>query len=288
MRDGNSSDAELMFNTSVYPLPRGSAFLRFGENTYQSLPSVLTRSGYTCIALHGDDRQFWNRETAFRHMGFSKYVSEEHFGYKVYGPYGILDECLFEQSSIEMQQINKPYYSFIITITSHMPFQRINVDSQNDLRPDDYTSNYIDAIRYVDRCIGNFCKQLSAAGELENCAIIIYGDHEGIHKYYETELPDNDHKVPFIVHVPGMEAVTVDKIGGQVDMMPTLLHLLGIKEDTKSPHMMGKNLFSSSEGYALLPSGAIIGSPWDREHVKHAEPIARKIILGDYFRIKKQ
>lgn len=34
VRDGNSSDAELLFNTSLYPISNGSSFLRFGENTY--------------------------------------------------------------------------------------------------------------------------------------------------------------------------------------------------------------------------------------------------------------
>ncbi|MGE5629013.1 MAG: LTA synthase family protein, partial [Solirubrobacterales bacterium] len=55
VKDGNSSDAELIFNTSTYPISSGSAFIRFGDNTYNSIPKLLNNYGYSSVAMHGDD-----------------------------------------------------------------------------------------------------------------------------------------------------------------------------------------------------------------------------------------
>src|SRR5699024_9687001 len=71
--------------------------------------------------------------------------------------------------------------------------------------------------------------------------IMIYGDHYGIsenHKRALGEIFDEEitpykyaelQRVPFMIKVPGMEGKgIVSEYAGQVDVMPTLLHLLGI------------------------------------------------------------
>ncbi len=98
VNDGNSSDAELMFNTSIYPLNTGSAFLRFGDNRYNSMPNVLKEYGYTSMAIHGDYKEFWNRDIVYKALGFDDYISEEEFHYKGIEGMGIKDEDLFSET----------------------------------------------------------------------------------------------------------------------------------------------------------------------------------------------
>ena len=51
------------------------------------------------------------------------------------------------------------------------------------------------------------------------------------------------------------EVITIfDEPAGQLDMAPSLLHLLGIS--TESYYMMGNNLFSGQERFVVLRSGA--------------------------------
>jgi len=118
---------------------------------------------------------------------------------------------------------------------------------------------------------------------LENSAFIIFGDHEGLHKYYESELPDNDKKLPFIISVPGMEGIEIDTTGGQVDMLPTLLYLMGVKKNVYSRKVMGSNLLRTGPGSVILPSGEILGEPRNEEHLKRATEISNLILAGDYF-----
>lgn len=287
VRDGNSSDAELMFNTSMYPLSSGSAFLRFGENTYVSLPTLLHKEGYTSIALHGDDKEFWNRDRVFPVLGFDRFIDEEQFDDKSFIGMGISDKSLFSQSISEIKKLKEPYNILIITLTSHMPFILKEENRYLDLPNGDITSAYLQSVHYTDKVFGEFYDQLEKEGLLKNSALILYGDHEGIHKYYPTTtLPSNNYKLPVMIHIPGMKGFTVDKIGGQVDIMPTVAYLLGIDEKKYSSSVMGRNLFGSSSGTVLLPTGKILGKVDNEDHLSVAQNIADMIIRGNYFNTK--
>ncbi|MDP4110085.1 MAG: LTA synthase family protein, partial [Bacillota bacterium] len=283
VKDGNSSDCELMVNASVYPLSAGSAFLRFGGNKYVTLPSLLKEEGYKTLAIHGDDKVFWNRSRVYPMLGYDRFIDEKMFEDKSSCGMGVLDSSLFSQTIKEIKRTEEPYFMSLITITSHMPF---NLDK--DLRmlnlPDNgVTNGYLECIRYVDEAIGQFYERLNSEGLLKDTVIVIYGDHEGIHKYYSTTLPNNSKEIPFAVIIPGFKGFVVDKTGGQIDMMPTLAYLLGIDENKYETAVMGRNLFSSAPGTAVLSDGAILGEADDTEHLKEAQKVSDIIIKGDYF-----
>lgn len=287
VREGNSSDAEFMFNTSIYPLSNGSTFLRFGNNKYNSLPIILNSHSYTSIAIHGDDKEFWNRDTVFPKLGFDDYIHEDNFINKETDGMGLADESLFLQSYEELNNLENPFYMFIITLTSHMPFNISNDIRYLNCPNDDFSCNYLQSIHYTDKVFGEFYNKLDKGGFLNDTILIIYGDHEGIHKYYDTYLPDNNGEVPFIIFIPEINGFEVDNIGGQIDMMPTLLYLLGIDENEYSKSIMGKNLFSNSTNFVLLPSGNILGKSQDNSYHYDANVIADLIIKGNYFNIIK-
>lgn len=287
VREGNSSDAEYMFNTSIYPISNGSTFLRFGNNKYNSLPFILNSYGFTSIAIHGDDKEFWNRDRVYPALGFNGYIHEDNFSYKKIDGMGIADESLFLQTYDELKKLRNPYYMFVITLTSHMPFNISDDFRYLELPNTDYSCNYLQSIHYTDKVLGDFFDKLDENGMLDNTIFIIYGDHEGVHKYYDTYLPDNNGRVPFIIYIPGIDGFVVDKIGGQIDMMPTLLYLLGIDENDYNKSLMGNNLFSSSPGSVLLPSGDIIGKTENEDHLNNANLISDLIIKGNYFSINK-
>lgn len=287
VNDGNSSDAELMFNTSTYPIDTGSAFLRFGDNKYNSLPGMLKGYGYTSMAVHGDYKQFWNRDVVYKTIDFDIFISEEKFQYKDIEGMGIKDEDLFSQTILEMGKLKPPFNLFLITLTSHMPF-----DISKDLRDPnlpytDESDKYLQSIHYMDKSFGEFYEILKKKGYLDNSVIVIYGDHEGIHKYYKTSLPENDKRIPFIIYVPGMKGSTINKTGGQIDILPTLTYLMGINKDENKASMMGSNLFNVNAGAAILQDGNIIGSKADVEHLQSAQNIANLIVKGNYYNSSK-
>lgn len=283
VREGTSSDTELMFNTGLYPTLKGSAFMSYGENTYFSLPKLLKEDGYETMTIHGDEAKFWNRDVVYPNIGIDKYVDESLFEDKRYSGLGILDESLFTQSLKEIEKTDSPFYSYIMSVTSHTPF---NIEEEYrflGITGEDADAGYLESMHYTDHYLGEFYNSLEEKGILEDSAIIIFGDHEGIHKYHESSLPENNGEIPFIVSIPGMEGFEVDQVGGQIDMLPTLLYLLGVEKDVYSGSVMGSNLLKSDSGSVILPTGELLGETEDEEHLIKAGEIANLIITGNYF-----
>ena len=279
VRDGNSSDAELLFQASMYPVASGSAFLRFGDNRWNALPNILKGSGYTSVALHGDEKTYWNRDQVFAQMGFDRYIDETQFDPDLLAGdprigMGTLDETLFRQGIREIAALPEPFHAFLITITSHMPFTMPSDYHGLTLDTDQRTHDYLQSIHYVDRVFGDFYRELELRGLLEDSVLVIYGDHEGVHKYYPTELPDNDKRVPFLIHAPGLDGRVISNAGGQVDMLPTLLYLMGIDNELYSGTVMGRNLLGPVSGSPILPTGEVLFEAQDIPHLKESLPIS--------------
>lgn len=292
VRDGNTSDAELLVLASMYPASSGSVFLNFSGNRYIALPQLLREAGYTTIALHGNDGRFWNRSAVYPALGFDQFVTKADFADQTISGMGILDESLFSQTITEIEKRDRtkaPYFLFSITLTSHLPYELDMTRRYLDLPGDNMTNDYLQSICYTDKVFGDFYNTLAQKGLLDNTVLILYGDHEGIHKYADTSLEDNNYKVPFIIHIPGMVGFEVTKIGGQVDMMPTLAFLLGIDLQEYAGSVMGENLLGSASGTVILPSGEILGDSGSdtMKHLLPAQNIADNIIKGNYFALSK-
>src|SRR5690606_10056264 len=113
IQEGVSSDAELMFNTGLYPTQKGSAFMSYGENEYFALPKLLKNMGYRTTAIHGDKATFWNRDIVYPNIGIERYVDEDLFEDKRFSGLGILDESLFRQSVKEIEKSTDPSYTYV-------------------------------------------------------------------------------------------------------------------------------------------------------------------------------
>ena len=86
VNEGMTSDAELMANTSIYPLRQGSTFFRFPNTFYNTLPLIMQSQGYSTAAFMGDNGTIWNTAPVIKEMGFQKiftvadYIVNESFG----------------------------------------------------------------------------------------------------------------------------------------------------------------------------------------------------------------
>lgn len=282
-QDGNSSDAELLFNTSMYPLADGSAFILYGDHEYNSLPILLKESGYTSLAIHGDDKTYWNRDQVYPKLGFADYIDETRFADTSQIGLGIDDAVLFDESLNRIRTLSEPYYFSIITVTSHMPFELPEEKQMLSFEETNSGTDYLQSIHYVDSLLGDFIRTLDEEGLLENSAVIIYGDHEGVHKYYETDLPENNQELPFIIYSPGMEGQEITNHGGQIDMLPTLLSLMGTDQTSYQDTVMGRNLLGTYTGSAISAEGEMPVPTDGADLLKETQEIADLAIKGKYY-----
>jgi phosphoglycerol transferase MdoB-like AlkP superfamily enzyme len=131
---------------------------------------------------------------------------------------GLSDGSFFNQIKDKIIKQKTPFYNFTVTLTSHSPFEmppkhkKLKLDNtiQNTIIGD-----YFQSIKYTDSCIGTFLDELDKSGVLDNTVVVLYGDHDSVHKYFNDEVHkikpsedwwlENDTKVPLIIYEKGHE-----------------------------------------------------------------------------------
>lgn len=261
---GKTSDAENMLETSTFGLPQGSLFAQLGsDNTFQAAPAIFhQRQHYTSAVFHGNVASFWNRNNTYKNMGIQNFFDASYFnhsGDKV-SAYGLKDKLLFNDSIKYLQHLQQPFYAKYITVTNHFPYTLSQKDSKFK-RPNtdnDVVNNYFRTANYLDSAVKEFYAYLKASGLLKHTTVVLYGDHYGISNSENNALarvlgksPDkwNDfdnaqvQRVPFMINSSNIHNGHVDHAyGGEIDVLPTLEHLMGI--NSRRYIQFGTDLFS--------------------------------------------
>ncbi len=266
---GTTSDAELLTQCSLYPLPSGAAYIRYSGNRYDSLPERLRQKGYKTAAFHANDPSFWNRYTIYSNIGFETFYSKEDYTLDEEIGWGLSDRSFFGQSVQKLKGFQQPFYAFLISLSSHHPFNYIGSHKQLDVGAFEGTEqgNYIHCINYLDRALGELVDHLKEEGLWDNSVVIIYGDHDSklpadneLFSLLGLEVSDFSMsqitgRVPLIIHMPeDRYAGLYNQPAGQVDFAPTLLHLLGIRADNL--HMMGRNMLAEDANLVVFRNGS--------------------------------
>ncbi|PUB10643.1 LTA synthase family protein [Paenisporosarcina sp. OV554] len=256
---GKTSDAEFMLENSLFGLPQGSAYITKGLNAYQAAPAILKEDGYTSAVFHGNNGTFWNRNEIYKSFGYDHFFDANYYdttSEEDMAEYGLLDKPFFEQSLDIIKTLPQPFYSKFITVGNHYPYkmnQNLTTIGKADTG-DASVDDYFQTARYADEAIEQFIGELQNSGLYDNSMLVFYGDHYGISENHNKAMEQiigkeitpyestNLQRVPLIIHVPGMQGGANHTYGGQIDLLPTLLHLLGI--DSQKYVQFGTDLLS--------------------------------------------
>lgn len=272
---GNTCDAEFAVNNSLFGPENEAGYVKYANNDYNGLPWLLKQNGYSgAYAFHGYYGYFWNREEAYVKQGFDDFKSLEDYAQTETFAMGISDRELFTEAMDSLKSYEEPFYSFFITVSSHHPYVIPENEREIALSPEDEGTlfgQYLQAVNYVDRVLGEFVEMLKEAGLYDNSVIVVYGDHYALtNTDYQisaqvSALTGKSYtifdvfNVPLLIHIPGMgNAEIIETAGGHVDVMPTVLHLLGI-ENNKTV-TFGQNLLTAERGLVCEQTHVAVGS----------------------------
>lgn len=296
---GISSDCDLMVNTSMLPVRNGSTFFGYPWTEYNTLQDLLNSKGYNTISTHPEVPGNWNWAEAHKSFKADKIWDASQFDQSEVIGLGMSDESYLKQIGDKLKNEKQPFYTFLVTLTSHGPFE-VPEDKQYLNLPQDLNENmlgaYFQSVRYTDEAIGKFINQLKEEGLLENTVIMLYGDHCGVHKFYEDDIKDsplegdwwkdNEKEIPFMIYNPSIQGETISKEGGQIDFLPTIAYLLGFNRDAFDSTAMGRVLVNTNRNAIILNDGEIVGNPTPKEkaHLEKSFNIADMVIQGNYFK----
>ncbi len=117
---------------------------------------------------------------------------------------------------------------------------------------EDFRHPYSGEVAFADEQLGRLLAKLEELGLTDETIVAFTGDHgeclgERGRKYHQTMLVDAAIHVPFVIRAPGRirPGVSVSGLAQSVDIMPTLLDLLGVSAP------------DAVEGTSLVPSIAV-------------------------------
>ncbi|HET6555161.1 MAG TPA: sulfatase-like hydrolase/transferase [Dyella sp.] len=161
-------------------------YLQMNHKVVPSMVRALRAHGYETVALHGNDPGFWNRTTAFRAIGFDRFVSRSAFPVKAAmdGQY-MADSAMTDEIMAQLKDAGPPQFLFAISIEAHGPYDV----PPNDLAardeiavPEGVTGknrqelqNYLYHMQHADQELGRLADLL--ARRERPTLLLFYGDH---------------------------------------------------------------------------------------------------------------
>lgn len=253
-------DTEVILNTSIIPsIQDGPTCYIYNENTYShSLAELFNNKQYVTNAFHNNYKEFYTRHLVYEGFGYDNFygmdeldLSEEEKRY----------DSVFLEKSLEYSiPENELFYSFMLTLSGHSPYEMSNlaVNEHYDLVDEYYGDNAPKSIKMfiasqieTDIMIGKIFEDLEDKGMLENTVIILTNDHYPYsldHSDYEDykNIHEDFMKNQGVMYIwaEGIEHEEITKLTSSFDFLPTIINMFGLDGDYSN--YVGNDIFSNN------------------------------------------
>lgn len=231
-----------------------------------ALGNAFNKIGYRVQSFHNWTYTYYKRNITMQTLGFSNYL----------GIGNGLEKRIRSNwlpSDIDMMNATTPDYlgqegnfvTYYVTVSGHSPYNGSDNIAKKYL--DQIDSNLPSQARYylasqmeLDKALETLISKLEESGELDNTVIAMVGDHypytltldemNSIASYTKDEIVEINRSNFFLWSSSMEKEITVDKVGSQIDVLPTLLNLFGIEYDSRL--IVGKDILSDYPGIAIF------------------------------------
>lgn len=259
--NGNRSNRGIVSVLTGFPSQYGHAIIKkpVGQNPFLSLSSILKKRGYNTSFIYGGDIEFDNMKGFLSLNGIDNIISKKNFPIKERTiKWGVPDDKVFEFTSNYLDSLKEPFFTEIFTLSNHAPFDvPYNFNKFSEKEYEDYKR--YNAFLFSDYAIGKFVDLVRNKKWAQNTIFIFVADH-GEHRGEKVEVDWKKFTNPLLIWTPGgqIKNGVFEKLGSQVDLLPTLMEILGGKYVHSS---WGKNLFleESKNAFVYIIEHGFIG-----------------------------
>lgn len=312
-----TSDSEFISLTGLFPsIESGPTCYNFNRNDYRySFANMLRNNGYTANSFHNNGAEVYNRNIFHPSMGLEKFYDAKDLKLNDV----LTDTNLIEKGKDLITPTDYKFFSHVLTISGHGDYNINYAEAEKykdqviaeygDTYPEE-TLGYIAYQMEFDAFLGEMIKDIEAKGLLNDTVIVVMADHypymmqesnyqaiKGTNQAYEYA------KLPFIIYNPSLKPEVVDQLVTTVDVVPTLMNLLGIEYNAN--YYFGKDAFDANEenmviykdysfydgttyydaDFKVTPENSALYQTLKGSLVKKVS-IFQKILQSDYFRYK--
>jgi len=253
------TDRGLVSILSGYPGHPTTAILKYPKKTdlLPAIPKYLESNGYTNQTLYyGGDVNFANMRSYFvGACGIDNIVSDKNFPIKKrLTKWGVPDQGVIDRVFHDLTETkpDEPFLKVVLTLSSHEPF---------DVPTQLFDVPFLNSIRYVDECLGQFVSDLQSTDLWDNTLIVFIADHAmqsypaGLNNYDKSRF-----QIPMIwIGGAVRQPAVISDYGSQNDLAATLLSQLGIdhtdfrfSKDMLHPQGRKFSFYSYVNGFCMM------------------------------------
>lgn len=295
---GRSIDAQLLILAGLMPLRSGVYSTLYPGNTYYTLPKASKEINNTRNYLITVDKtKTWNQRGVARAFGIDTILSHpdfeqtEAFGTrKTLGDRAFFRQCIDKIERGEIWPVGEKAFVQMVTYSGHFPFrlpEELKTITFSDTIPE-MMRDYMTDAHYTDAAIGSFIDYLRTRPDYDSTLVVITGDHEGLANNRRDlcaskggDVISKDEFTPLII-LNAPAAMAYDGVMGQIDIYPTILELLGLRD--YKWHGLGQSILDPSKAAVavsprMVVKGDTAGITAARlEHLRQAPEISDLII----------
>ena len=207
-------------------------------NSLSGLAGELSRhKGYHSAFFHGAENGSMGFQAFANATGFQQYFGRTEYNQDPRyhgdddfdGTWAIWDEEFLQYYCDKMSEMEQPFMTSVFTASSHPPFAM----------PERYKQRFpvtdpplFSSIQYSDNAVRLFFEKARQQSWFDNTLFVITADHASatVEPHYKTDL--GHYRVPIVLYCPTLsevcgEGIDTAHIMSQIDIMPTVLTLLG-------------------------------------------------------------
>ncbi|MDH2915657.1 MAG: sulfatase-like hydrolase/transferase [Gallionella sp.] len=200
------------------------------QNRLSFLGELAHQQNYQTIFLQSSDHSSFHFDAIAARAGFKEYRGAEdipnlHEHPKQASTWGTWDHNTFQEANKLFAQANKPFLGFVFTSTTHTPW------IVPDARWNKYTGGtdrdaFLNTLLYADWALGQMIDAAKRDGYFDDTIFVITADHANEFVEQPEHVPNQFH-IPLLIVGPGVKAGIDQRVGSQVDIVPTLIDLCG-------------------------------------------------------------
>jgi len=221
------------------------------QRQFFTVAELLRRQGYQTSFVYGGESHFDNMRRFFMANGFETVIDEGDYPDPVFrAVWGVSDEDVLNRAHEHFEsKRDQPFFSLVFTSSNHEPFDIPAGRVEPESGP---TAGLDTAIKYADYAVGQFIARARQSDYWENSIFLIIADHN-VRVYGDSLVPIEHFHIPGVILGGSIEPRKISGISSQIDMLPTLLSLMGVSSEHPS---IGRDLtreeFRDGAGRAIV------------------------------------
>lgn len=163
-------------------------YLQIEAKVIPGLARTLRTNGYTTLAIHDNNRSFWNRASALERLGFDRFIAINDFPKNLpHDGHYVADSALTDEILKQLRDSGPPQLIFAISMEAHGPYDGdpgpINVAERDAIPvpagvtgvPKTMLQTYLYHLHHADAQLGRLADVLSKRSR--PTLLMFYGDH---------------------------------------------------------------------------------------------------------------